>query len=187
MNNKGQSTFKTVGTAMVAILILALIAISVIFIANVMDGENVLAPETLYNGKFQNQTIILNKSSQAVGGSGTPSACLNLRSPTLANIVMTNQTHGTIISAGNYSVSGCSFTNTTTFAGFTVNVTADYYSIYDSDAVAIVGNTSIGVTGFFTTVPTMFTVLGITAIIVIIGLLVIAIRAYSSRDSMAGI
>lgn len=44
---------------------------------------------------------------------------------------------------------------------------------------AIIANTTAGTTSFFTNVPTIFTVLGVVAIILVVGLIIFAVRRFS--------
>ena len=49
-----------------------------------------------------------------------------------------------------------------------------------NNTALIIGNTTYGTTLFFANIPTIFTVLGVVAIILVIGLIIYAVRRFSS-------
>lgn len=179
MNKKGVLNLEAPRAVMIFILTLAVIAIAIFLgLTQLVNTTPALNTRTITGNSFSNNTIRLNDTAQ------TPAAVAGLRNVVLSSVTVTNATGGPIIQAGNYTISGGTFIAAipSQYNGTNVNVSAAYTNDVNADGLNIVNNVTTGTTGFFTNIPTVFTILGAVVIITAVSLILFAVNRFTQSS-----
>lgn len=166
MNKKGQLGLDTVKAVLLAVLILGVIAIASL-LALVTIGDSVGRTSTIVG------TPVVNESMTFVIA-GNTTQFYQRKDITLSNIVMYNGSGVISINSANYTVSGGRITAlaTSVYGNQTVKVS---YSYTTSENTQIGNQTAYyesGVLNFFTSIPTIFILLGVVVLILAIGIII---------------
>ena len=154
----------------IGIGVIALILVILLIIFGNLSGNLGFDKEA---DSFSNETI--NMTDAGV----TPAGAVGKANGVISNVVMTNETDGVVVTAGNYTIDGILIKNLTSeFSPYKTNVT--YTVSYDSqgelDAEDVILNYSLSATNISAQFPTVGTIVGIALLLVVlIGLLVFAI------------
>lgn len=179
--NKGQMNLETIGKVMVVVLTLAVLFIAALLTVSILTSSSVI-PQSSLTATVVNESGFLNTSGYVL----TKVNILGFSNPTV--VLMINGSSGLPVTSGNYTMgTNGVITNKSAVVWGNVNFTYTYgYNTQTAnDANNVANNASYGGALFFTNIPTIFTVLGVAAIIAIIGLLVIVIRRIRERESMS--
>ena len=164
MNKKGVFGLNAVQQFFVIILGIALLAFVIVVIMGTLSSTNIIPLDT---GSATENNKAISAVGYTLGQSG-----LTGFSGTITSIV--NATDGITILAGNYTLTGGVLTNATATTWSDVNIT---YS-FTNEALAsgqlddILGNTSTGITGFFSSITPVYSILAVLVIILILVVLV---------------
>lgn len=197
-SRKGLLGLDTVKSVMLMLLVLGVLAIAIFTTFPNLTSTNVIPAKTITDQHAINETI--NPFSDL--GNATISV-RNLTGVTINNIIAINGTGALvpctgsagnyssaqcIIGAGNYSVTGGTFTPVLggNFNNTIINVSYDFNYKVDSDAIHLANNITSGTTSFFSNVPTIFSILGAVVIITAIVLIIIAVNRFSSASGFSG-
>lgn len=168
MNQKGQLGLDVVKGVLVLVLTIAVIAVTIIVIMpEVRDAAENLQTQ---NGVGVNETLT------TVTETGETLSANTLRNIVCTFGLVTNATGGETIPANNYTTSGCTISAVGTHYNNT-NWNVSYTYTYDDPfAAEITGNLSVGTTDFFDNAPTIFTILGVVAVIAAVTLIIVFVR-----------
>jgi len=167
----------------VLILAIALLAYVIVIIFGSLDQTTILVQDS--GRAVANQTLTLNTTGGWIAEAASRQGCV------ITSCILTNATgSGVALGAGNYTLNSPSncWINATN-AGYldiynrsSVNAscTISYNSNAQINTKAIMGNTSSGVTGFFSSVSPVYAIL---AVLVIILVLVVLVRVVSNPAS----
>lgn len=106
----------------------------------------------------------------------------------LATVTAMNSSGQTIGVTGNYSVSGCTITPlSTAMAGInnTIWLINGYYTS-NKGVNEVTNNVTVGIGNFFTNIPTIFTILGIVALIGAIVMIIYFVTKLGGREHGGG-
>ena len=179
-SKKGQMNLDKIGKVMLVVLTIALISVVSLLIISLMTSTNVLSYGSL-TGLTVNESGYINQTGYTL----VSSTVRGFTNPTI--VVAINSSSQQILAAGNYTISGNIIRNATPQSWNVVNMTYtyNYNTRTTNDATDLANNASYGNVTFFTNVPTIFTVLGVTAVIGLIGALVIVVRRLRERSDMS--
>lgn len=173
-NKKGVFGLNAVQTFFAVILGIALLAYIIVVVMGVLGGTTILKQsaytQTNETGGFINQTgYTLSRSTSESG----------YTSPTITQIV--NNTDGSVINSGNWTISGSTLRNATEINYNTISISYTYTadSSQQRNLNTILSNTSTGVTGFFSSINPVYAIL---AVLVIILILVVLVRVVQSPN-----
>ena len=156
----------------VIILGIALLAYVIVIIMGTLSAADIIPSAT---GTATENNKQIEQAGYELGQAG-----LSEFVGTITTIV--NSTDGIVIQSGNYTLTGNSLFNATVTEWADVNITYSY--TYNSgtqdDLNSILGNTSEGVTGFFSSIQPVYAIL---AVLVIILVLVVLVRVVQSPGS----
>ncbi len=170
-NKKGVFGLNAVQQFFVIILGIALLAFVIVIIMGTLSGTNIIPLDT--GSATEN-----NKAISAVGYTLGQSGLTDFVG-TIVTIV--NATDGITILDGNYTLTGGVLTNATVTTWSDVNIT---YS-FTNEALAsgqlddILGNTSTGITGFFSSITPVYSILAVLVIILVLVVLVRVVQTPS--------
>ena len=169
-NKKGIMGFDTAKAVIVALLILGVFAIVFMLTMNTMDTALNLSPSS---GSVVNESGYINESGYTLVKS-------TLDGFILSTVSAINGSDNTTITSGNWTITNGVVTNATETVYDDAKITYTY--IYDSDnqnnVDSIVGNSSSGLTTFFSYMPTIFTLLGVVMIILVIAIVIVAVTRF---------
>ena len=166
----------------VIILGLALLAYVIVVIMGTLSGTTILQSASQVTTN-QATTSVVTETSQNLPIVGTA----GIVNPVCSISSVVNGTSNTAIPSGNYTLTnnGCTiaFTSITASAGnfnntkWNVTYTTTYNSNAQNQQNSILGNTSTGITGFFSSINPVYAIL---AVLVIILVLVVLVRVVSA-------
>jgi len=177
MNKKAQiqDTLKLVSIILVALLFIAILAITAFLVlTNLTPAITSMATST---GSQSLNAV----TGIGVNGTGYNFAdCLAKYSGKLTSVVAVNYTGGAL-GATNYTLSNCNIVGTAPDSNRLWNITSGTftYIITSEQATQVSNNVTSGIAGFFTQIPTVFTVLGIIVLIGAIILIIVFVRKMS--------
>jgi uncharacterized membrane protein len=186
---KMKNTFKqdkgTAGLTILLSLIVMLFIIGLIVMIFSLMGANLQSATYDENtaGASANESLAKPTTAGitlAVGNAKRDGVC-----GTITSVLNDTTGNGLVIGAGNYSQTGCTVTNLTSWAGYTTNVRFSYPYTYSADnsATDAINDTVAGISGV-TNWFGIFIVIG--AMVVLILLTVIIITAIRSSGMIAG-
>lgn len=176
-NKKGVFGLTAVQQFFAIILGIALLAYVIVVIMGTLQTSSILPTSTV-------AASVANETGGTINTAGYTLAKSSLDgfgSPVITVII--NTTDGLVVNSGNYTVSsGGVLTNTSVNTWDTVKVsyTYKYNSVSASNAKAILGNTSSGISSFFGNVSPVYAIL---AILVIILVLVVLVRVVTGGNA----
>jgi len=179
MNKKAQiqDTLKLVSIILVALLFIAILAITAFLVlTNLTPAITSMATST---GSQSLNAV----TGIGVNGTGYNFAdCLAKYSGKLTSVVAVNYTGGAL-GATNYILSNCNIiaNGASPDQNRTWNITSGTftYVVTSEQATQVSNNVTGGIAGFFTQIPTVFTVLGIIVLIGAIILIIVFVRKMS--------
>jgi len=178
---KGQAVgLGTVGSVLIGFLILGLTAIAVFAAFSNLKTSNIISNITAENS-FVNETITLNSTG------GIPATAQGKSGVILSSVFVYNTSTGDLVlEAGNYSISGGTFTNLTGSIYFdsTINVTASLTYSNGSSVpergflVSTSDNITGATTSFFANANTLLTILFVVILMGFLGLMIFVVRRF---------
>jgi hypothetical protein len=104
--------------------------------------------------------------------------------PTITALI--NRTSGASIAVGNATVSALGVVtnaSTTVWNNLSISYSYSYYTDSQNQLSAILGNTSTGITGFFSSINPVYSILAVLVIILVLVVLVRVVQAPNRRES----
>lgn len=179
MNKRGVFGLSSVQLFFAAILGIGLLAYVIVTIMGTLGGTTILQQAT-YSSSVINETGYLNQTGYTLAQSTLASF-----SPTITAIL--NATDNTTILAGNYTVTNGILKNATATTWSSVRITYTYSYLdnsgYQNNLNSILGNTSTGITGFFSSVNPVYAILAILVIILVLIVLVRIVQTPGTREN----
>lgn len=189
MNKKGEvaAGFGMVGTIMVVILTLAILAIAVFITLSAITTSGVV-DQTKRVGQsgeytFKNETIYLNHTPHA------PASVSSLSGVVLSGVTAQNRTAGQLVNSNNYTIVDGTFVvkagaDGSEYNNSWLNISATYTYTVPSDALMLAQNVTTGTTSFFENIPTIFTILGAVLVILAVILIIYAVFKFGSATGV---
>jgi len=177
MNNKAEvgSTLKIVGAVLVVLLVLGVLSITTFLVLSNLTP--VITSSATSRSVLQTLTPVVTIS---VNGTGYTFEDCNARAGGLLNSIVAVNQSGTSLSSSNYTLSNCKVTAVggSGYKDQFWNVTSgDYTYIVSSENVnTIANNVTTGVTGFFTQIPVIMTILGVVILIGAVILIIVFVK-----------
>ena len=193
MNKKGVLGMETAGAVFRFALILSVLAIAIFLSLDALDDEDVVprkraCPHNSFCFSFTNETMTL---ALLANDTATTANLTDVELDTQTSVlIITNSTNQTQpqLSTDNFTVGSGDITGTSAseYVGTFVNVSGRYRYTVESDALEVTKNTSGGITTFFESIGTVFSILIAVVIILAVVLILLAIRRFSGGASIGG-
>jgi len=181
-NRNGILGLETAKAVMVTFLVLAVIGIATILcLTSLNDGVG----DSVDNVVHTPTNTVTNETGVYVNSTGYTLSGYNSTWSSINATGVWNYTDGTVIVAGNYTLSDVGvLTNATSFTWDDVNLSYTYVYTYTEDTEkvdSIVGNVSSGLTTFFGSTGTIFSILIVVVIILAISIIIWAVGRFGQQ------
>ena len=181
-NRNGILGLETAKQVMVTFLVLAVIGIATILcLTSLNDGVG----DSVDNVVHTPTNTVTNELDAYVNSTGYTLSGYNSTWSSITATGVWNYTDGTVIVAGNYTLSDVGvLTNATSFTWDDVNLSYTYVYTYTEDTGKvdnIVGNVSSGLTTFFGSTGTIFSILIVVVIILAISIIIWAVGRFGQQ------
>ena len=181
-NRNGILGLETAKAVMVTFLVLAVIGIATLLCLTALnDGVG----DSIDNVVHTPTNTATNETGAYVNATGYTLSGYNSTWSSISATGVWNYTDGTVIVAGNYTLSDVGvLTNATSFTWDDVNLSYTYVYTYTEDTGKvdnIVGNVSSGLTTFFGSTGTIFSILIVVVIILAISIIIWAVGRFGQQ------
>ena len=180
LNKKGVFGLNAIQTFFATILGIALLAYVIVVIMGVLSGTTIIPQADGQTVTIANESVIPTDAGVALTAN-TYRGC----SATIIGIINASDTK--VIELGNISTTGCIVKNTSSsyanIAGWRVTYSYTKNSVGTNNLNSILGNTSQGVTGFFSAINPVYAILAVLVIILVLVVLVRVVQAPNQSGS----
>lgn len=184
LNKKGTAMeLDTVRKVIIMLVIIVMTIVGLLAAAVTLSSSSVNPGNLVVGLTCINQSINFTSTTSAV-----PLACTaNVTLINFDNITVINGSGGEVLSNGNYTISGggIAAAAASKYNGSFLQVSG-VFRAYDRGPEAITRNSTIGIVGFFQSMPTIMAVLGAMVIISIIILIFFAVSRFGINARAAG-
>ena len=184
-NKKGVLGLETVSAVIILLLVLAVIAVASFLALDALLNSGAISTTRTVNNfaGFTNDSFVLNETPTQ------PATVSGLFGVNYSDLIVVNASDDNLTLSGNFTINLDGAFATVLSGennGSTISVTASAFTnTVDSDSKVLVSNVTNGTTEFFTSVPTIMTILGAVVIILAVVLIILAVGRISGGASAA--